>query len=72
MSFKKGGQNRISMFVIYSGFDFSLLTVVLYLHCWDKMDKVRTGGRFNANGGAFNSSAILLHKWASEAALEFK
>lgn len=71
MSLKKGGQNRVSMFVIYSGFDFSLLTV-LYLNCWDKMDKVRTGGRFNANGEAFNSSAILVHKWASEAALEFK
>lgn len=61
MSLKKGGQNRVSMFVIYSGFDFSLLTV-LYLNCWDKMHKVRTGDRFNANGETFNSSAILLHK----------
>ena len=60
------------MFAIYSGFDFSLLTIALYLNCWDKMNKVQTDGRFNANGEAFNSSAILLHKRASEATLEFK
>lgn len=36
------------------------------------MDKVQTGGRFNANDEVFNSSAILLHKRASEATLEFK
>lgn len=36
------------------------------------MANVQTGGRFNANDKAFNSSDILLHKWASEAALVFK
>lgn len=61
MSPRKGGQNRVSMFAIYSDFYFSLLTVALYLNCWDKTDKVQTGSRFNANGEALNS-AILLHK----------
>lgn len=62
MSLKKGGQNSISVFAIYSGFDFSLLTTALYLNCWDRMDKVQTGSRFNVNDEAFNSSAVLLHK----------
>lgn len=36
------------------------------------MGNVRTGGRFNASDEAFNSSDMLLHKWATEAALVFK
>lgn len=61
------------MFAIYSGFDFSFLTIALYLNCWHKMDKVQTGGRFNANDEVFNSSAILLHKRRElEFTLEFK
>jgi len=36
------------MFAISSGFDFLRLTIALYLNCPDKMDKIQTGGRFNA------------------------
>lgn len=36
------------------------------------MDKGQTGGRFIANGEAFNSSTVLLHKRTNKAILEFK